>query len=462
MTNNDVAAFLKRQFEFLSEQKGRAYFRQTKRWLSTLSMEPRVRQHLADMENSANTLVREHWSEDEKCVEQLVALVQRIVATEPSFRTPTLTDEQRQEQVDTQLTFDRFDKVAKEKPRAVEPREVKDGSRTADLLPILEFQLKGLMYPEGEAAGNRRPEMAPFWRELTTIHDTHRYAYRELLDSRLTHGGMALLELKRVFRELNPEPTPTVTPDDAANRWLDEQVAEVTPVGATRRALYSANHGVDMPPSMPAGLPTVHGDIQEQVVTTLQPLVRRLHEELVMRIGTRQSLLALVHRFKERCEWHDRERLRSIASQARKARRKPEDALTAEFARWLFDQGFSPLTEAKVGAGLKPDLLDPARLYVEAKRYKGSRGRGDICNGAKQVYSTVQNLRGTKYAIEEALFVIFRESGPLYLLPETVQCGDWVMVPVLIDIAPPSETGRREREQPIEITAEELAPQRSE
>lgn len=411
------------------------------------------------MEESARALVRRHWREDDESVARLRGLVERIAAADPSFRTPALTEEERAEQVATRLTFEQFDAVAAEQPRPVEPSDVEDGSRTAEMIPVLDFQLKRLMYPQGTGAGvNSRPDLQPFYLELMTLHDKHRHAHNELLDEKLTHGGMALLELRRTFQQLNPAPAPTVTRENVSDRWLDEQVAATTGLASIREDLYSARHGFDIPESTRRQLSAIPGNL-EALVEKLRPMVRRINEGLLMRIGTRRSLLALVHRFKERCEWHDRDRLRTIAAQARAARRKPEDALAAEFARWLFDQGFSPLTEPKVG-GLMPDLLDPARLYVEAKRYKaGDSGHDVIRKGAKQVYSTVQRLRGTQYAIEEALFVVFRESGPLYLLPESVPCGGWVMLPVLIDIAPPTETGRRERHQPIAISADELGPQ---
>ena len=97
-------------------------------------------------------------------------------------------------------------------------------------------------------------------------------------------------------------------------------------------------------------------------VTQLRAGVERLHEELRRRIAATRSRLALVHRFKLRCEWHDRERMTAVAND-KSLGGGPEDRLTAEFARYLFDQGLSPLSKPMAG-GLQPDLLDPASALL--------------------------------------------------------------------------------------------------
>jgi hypothetical protein len=122
----------------------------------------------------------------------------------------------------------------------------------------------------------------------------------------------------------------------------------------------------------------------------------------------------------------------------------PEDRLTAEFARYLFDQGMSPLSKPMTG-GLQPDLLDPAaRFYVEAKQYESS-GRRDIVKAVAQVMDTVGRLRGSQYELDEAFCVVFRRNGPYYDLPDTMHTQSYRLHLVLVDLAPCDETGRRER-----------------
>jgi hypothetical protein len=69
-----------------------------------------------------------------------------------------------------------------------------------------------------------------------------------------------------------------------------------------------------------------------------------------------------VNRFKHRAEWLDKERLLAVAEDDTLPG-GPEDRLTAEFARYLFDQGLSPLTRPMTG-GLQPDLLDPRQSFT--------------------------------------------------------------------------------------------------
>ncbi len=165
-----------------------------------------------------------------------------------------------------------------------------------------------------------------------------------------------------------------------------------------------------------------------------------------------RSRLAVVNRFKLRCEWHDRQRMARVATDTTPG--GPEERLTAELARYVFDQGLSPLSKPIAG-GLQPDLFDPnARFYVEAKQYKAS-ARSYIRKAFPQLVDTVNIFRGDpNYEVEEAFCVVFRLSGPYYILPQIVRAGDLRVHFVLIDLAPPSETGRRQKNKPSEITAE--------
>jgi hypothetical protein len=71
--------------------------------------------------------------------------------------------------------------------------------------------------------------------------------------------------------------------------------------------------------------------IMDKRVADLRDSIDRLREDLRRRIGTTRSRLALVNRFKFRCEWHDRDRMLMIADDDRLSG-GPEDRLTAEFA----------------------------------------------------------------------------------------------------------------------------------
>ena len=258
-----------------------------------------------------------------------------------------------------------------------------------------------------------------------------------------TSAGLALLELEAIPEVLNPPArlldidADGVTAADDVLRWVSSPEYPLFK-GAWRERLDSADRS-----------------IIDKRVADLRESIDRLREDLRRRIGTTRSRLALVNRFKQRCEWHDRERMLAVADDPRLSG-GPEDRLTTEFARYLFDAGLSPLTKPLAG-GLQPDLLDPlASFYVEAKQYTSSSGRGEIIKAVAQVLDTVGRLRGGPFAVDEAFCVIFRRNGAYYDLPEVLQTETYRLYLVLIDLAPTAEAGRRQKDKPVRIPAEEF------
>ncbi len=176
-------------------------------------------------------------------------------------------------------------------------------------------------------------------------------------------------------------------------------------------------------------------------------------------LGARRSLRALLGRFKDRCERHDRERLLKLSIE----RGTNENRLTEELTRWLFDEGLNPLSRPLV-AGLEPDVLEPFRdptatLYVEAKQYKVTRGtRSKLIKGFWQLCDTVHRLRGHQFDLTEAFYVVFRRGGALFELPREIPFEGWTAFPLLIDLAPAKVVGSRQREQPQVVSESELRP----
>jgi hypothetical protein len=257
-----------------------------------------------------------------------------------------------------------------------------------------------------------------------------------------TSPGLALRDLQAARDAVQP-PLKLVDPDDDPVVMLSDTVKLVS--SADYPLLKIANSD---------RLDDTDRKLIGERVSHLRASAERLHEELRRRISATRSRLALVHRFKQRCEWHDRERMTAVADD-RSLGGGPEDRLTAEFARYLFDQGLSPLSKPMTG-GLQPDLLDPAaRFYVEAKQYDSS-ARGDIVKAVAQVMDTVGRLRGGQYEVEEAFCIIFRRSGPYYDLPNTLRTHSYRLHLVLVDLASADESGRRQREKPVVINAAEF------
>jgi hypothetical protein len=175
--------------------------------------------------------------------------------------------------------------------------------------------------------------------------------------------------------------------------------------------------------------------------------------------SSQRSLEAIIHRFVARCQWHDRDRLRKVADDAKRS----EDALVLATATWFFDQGFSPITWPSTG-GLRPDLLDGSGkrgLYIEAKQYK-AKNRTFLLNGYAEIHDHIKRLAGTPYEIAEAFYVIFRRGGPLYQLPPVIQENGFKLFCVVVDIGALETSGSSNKFPPELITEEELraGPQR--
>lgn len=260
------------------------------------------------------------------------------------------------------------------------------------------------------------------------------YAVRLLRLRTRTSAGLALLKLETVPDELNP---PARLLDEGGDALVSSESYSLFKL-AWQERLDAADLGVI-----------------DKRAADLREAVERLREDLRRRIGTTRSRLALVYRFKLRCEWHDRERMLAVADDDRLPG-GPEDRLTGEFARYLFDAGLSPLTKPLAG-GLQPDLPDPlASFYVEAKQYAGSSARGDIIKSVAQVLDTVGRLRGGPYAVDEAFCVVFRREGRYYDLPQVLQTETYRLHLVMVDLAPTTKAGRRQQDKPVQIPADEF------
>ena len=309
---------------------------------------------------------------------------------------------------------------------------------------------RGDVSPEGqpptedEHNGPGRDPLGAWRRRLGNVQRRYDYAVRLLRLRTRTSAGLALLKLEAVPDELNPPA-----------RLFDDEGEGALSVASDRMRWVSSESYSLFKLAWQDRLDAADLGVIDKRVADLRDAVERLREDLRRRIGTTRSRLALVYRFKLRCEWHDRERMLAVADDDRLPG-GPEDRLTGEFARYLFDAGLSPLTKPLAG-GLQPDLLDSlASFYVEAKQYARSSARGDIVKSVAQVLDTVGRLRGGPYAVDEAFCVVFRREGPYYDLPHVLQTETYRLHLVMVDLAPTTEAGRRQQDKPVQIPADEF------
>lgn len=475
---DSLVELLDRQVDFLLRQIDPAVFLiQVEPFLRALRDEPRLAAYLDDLVEEVVQVIDDIEEVDRELTSELLVLRRELVELRPeaddSNVEPPSESGAREVKLGAFLsyrgTLAYFDEWARSEP---EPFNADgEGGLAKTLLRILQSKDSAYLR-EVEAASGRenaeaesnpedvsteartptedeqnRPGRDPLdaWRRrLGNVQRRFAYAVRLLRLRTRTSAGLALLKLEAVPDELNPP----------ARLLGDEGEDNLRTASDVMRWAGSESHSVFKLAWEERLDPADVGVIDKRVVD-LRDAVERLREDLHRRIGTTRSRLALVNRFKLRCEWHDRDRMLAVADDDRLAG-GPEDRLTGEFARYLFDAGLSPLTKPLAG-GLQPDLLEAqASFYVEAKQYAASSARADIVTSVAQVLDTVGRLRGSPYAVDEAFCVVFRREGPYYDLPPVLQTETYRLHLVLVDLAPTTETGRRQRDKPVQIPADEF------
>jgi hypothetical protein len=441
---HEPEGLIRRQFDFLLSKRGADFFHELRRCLKVLQAEPRVAALLAELGDEARKLFKERGDQDKQNVARLIELKQELVRRAPEM--PDDSDVPLPSEQDVSIrwwsTLPAFDAMASGARRSP---YAKDDPLAPVLHKILAAKFHALQFPPSTDSAPRAPlrqDLDDLGDRLLHLSQDMGHADRIFQGEWMTSPGAALLLLTATLDDLNPAPQ-HLSGREAMLAVVSRFVKEFqTGAGEFREQVY--------------GKPSPNLDA---VATRFLPLVERLYQGLLLKVGTRRSAIALLRRFKTRCQTHDRKRMQELGADPNVI----EPRLTSELALWLFDQGLNPLTEVPI-AGLRLDLLDASKdpsasLYVEAKQYKdGDPIRQRIQRGMYQVYTSVGRLRGDQIDVTEAFLVIFRRSGALVHLPDEVPASDYVVFPIVIDIAPEELTGSRERAQPIEMTVEELRP----
>jgi hypothetical protein len=471
-----LVELLDRQVDFLLRQTDSAAFLiQVEPFLTALRTEPRLAAYLDDVLEEVVHIVDAMEMVDAELTAELLELRRELVelwpeADDSDVQRPSQSDPlavKLHARVSYMGTLAYFDEWAGSEP---EPFNADgEGGVAKTLLGILLNKATAYLHEvETAARENDQAEQDPSdvpsedeppteakqhelgrdpldsWRRrLGNVQRRYDYAVRLLKLRTRTSAGLALLKLEAVPDQLNPPA-----------RLLDDDDDDVRAANDLVRWVNSESHSL-FKLAWQQSLDAAGLRIIDERVAELRDAVERLREELRRRIGTTCSRLALVYRFKLRCEWHDRDRMLAVADDDRLPG-GPEDRLTGEFARYLFDAGLSPLTKRLAG-GLQPDLLDPAAsFYVEAKQYASSSARADIVKSVAQVLDTVGHLRGGPYAVDEAFCVVFRRDGPYYDLPQVLQTETYRLHLVLVDLAPATAAGRSQQDKPVEIPSAEF------
>lgn len=434
---------LDRQFTYLLDQEQIRMLLHLPRFLGFLRAEPRLAALLDDFGRETNAALDELSSEDEATRTRL----RELWISHESRLKAALGDAVHDEKLGVYWPFDKFlagtnggDPIELTSRNAFE----QDPTRSGRLIKALRNYSQWATSRTKDADDECPEWLLELGFAITDLEVRHRHLLRTLRIAAVTLPGPAMTRLKGRASSVNPIPTPE-TEGETTDEGLGRQVGNL---GAEKFA--TLLH--DPQARLNAGQPTHDGvDVAEAEVRND---LRLLYTELRVRLGLCRSRQVIVGQFTTRCTWYDAERLREIC---KKDSKRAERLLTLEFGRFLFDHGLVAVLNPEIGEH-KPDLLGDL-LYVEAKQYSDGSPKSLISAAARQVWSTWQRLReATK--IDEAFLLVFRVGGRLVTMPTVVEHRGLRLFPVLVDIAPPAQSGSREEALPLAIDDEDLLPEK--
>jgi hypothetical protein len=182
-----------------------------------------------------------------------------------------------------------------------------------------------------------------------------------------------------------------------------------------------------------------------------------LYEYLDENIDDQRVILALLRRYKHKCEWFQRDNLIRLSELG-------ERKLAEHLYEYLYDQGLNFVIEPKSASG-EADLVSIQKgeepLIADAKIFDNNgRGKSYICKGFNQIYTYTRD-----YNEPFGYLVIYKicEEEPKFLLANQTQSTQSVIhnnktiFLITIDIFPYETTAsKRGTLKIIEITEEDL------
>jgi hypothetical protein len=313
------------------------------------------------------------------------------------------------------LTWARFEDEI-ENARSSDDGRVERGKYAEAAGRILSFKAKSAWDALGlvDIDADNPPE-----RLISSIYDADdalRYAVQSVQAESAVSARTALVRLVDVVRALHP-------PHDELPHWTD------------------------FLPREPLVASFAHARVKKDYVKYYERSrvdLARLVDELHVLGASTLSHRVVVERFKERCHWYDKTRMRDVARDQRRGRGSREDRLTLELAKYIHDSGLFVLVRPRVG-NLEPDVVGLEGLAVEAKAYENSaKARADIIHGYYQLHSYMTALETSTMPVHEGFIVAFRLGGPIYDTPRRLDIGRFRIHSATIDLGESDKSGRRQ------------------
>ncbi|HTR53206.1 MAG TPA: hypothetical protein VMJ10_21070 [Kofleriaceae bacterium] len=411
----DLVAVIDRSWSVLESRSGPDFVLSSFPFREQLLRDPRTSQILSDMRRENEESLAALTTELERQRATLGAIFDELVAQKPAV-VPTVPDEHGYDRTEAAIR-----RRLETRPRETVDdawgvaQEYDDDDRLGQAVAII----KGLV---------DKAELDELRARTDVVHQSIDRAKRARRIYFETSSGAALARVERDLADLHPPINEPNSHVELARlcRVNDKPLGRIYDVVFKNRRVAP---GSDDAKSIEHKIGELRADLQ------------RVVEEIRRRVGAERSLLSVVNRYRQKCQWYDAERLRALAENGSGAA-TPEDRLSETLATYLFDHGLNPLTRPLFGR-LLPDIVDANTkfsFYVEAKQYKQG-APAYLLQGMQQVWDMLDHLRGSGHDVLEAFYVIYRRGGPRYSFPPRVQHRDRVVHIVVVDIAAPPQRG---------------------
>lgn len=441
--NADVLIdMLDRQRVFVCSQENERCVLRVHGWLDFLGREPQLQGIARDLVLQAHERCRELKEADHQLRQDL----QGLWETYGSMLQEVVAGGLAAEEVDFLGTLDGFSERVRERPSEILPRWQiydEDQTRTGALISTLSGWCKTAIGKLEHGRAPIPPGLLALDQGTVALASEVQHWKRRLRLLVENEAGVALWRLQLTARDSIPAPTKSeggdmrieVTLEMVRAHAIAEFASEVHSRGSTQKRLLERDQVTE---------------VAEHIASDVALVTHALQLEIIKG----RSRGSLVRRYAARCEAYEASELRELSASDR---RRAERHLTRDFARYLFDQGLTPVMDPTI-AGLRPDVVGEVGdtlFYVEAKQYSGSNPRSQIVSAYRQVWSTWGRLVNVA-AVPEAFLLVFRLSGPRVELPRVLKFEGRRLWSTLVDIS--EVAGSREKENPIHLDESDLLP----
>jgi len=406
-----------------------------------------------DFEQKAQDYKAKLDKEQEKAVE-----IKNLIIT----KYPDLDDSKMEypgpERVSTEYrsSFAAFDDIVNNVERVesfpMAPDLLDDASDVGKLISIIHTKIDE--YETKDEKGNKTKEIdEQIWIEHKNLQEHHEHTQLDWINYCRVSPGSTLIEFSNMCKEINPEPKNYSSMEDFFEKWasIDDLESHWHYGSRVRDAVYGLVSKYDNYRSSSFSEERI-----QEWISKLKEGITRIYEYLRVEIGLKLLPSQLIHRYKLRSQWYNKEYLWSLNGSDKKGKKKrTEHILTQDLAKYLFDQGITVFYRLKAGQH-EFDLLEDAKspIFVEVKICKDSGSKNRLIQGIAELHAYLNNVKSLR-RIKNAYYVIFRLAGPIYEFPEMIPTNQFSIYPILIDIGESKVSGSRQP-KPIIIKREEI------